>query len=78
MSKGEAIGILAQMAYMDGLTVEQVVALQIGVRCLCKRHFDSRRNMARRKAPADEYRTPPDVGAMVLNPPFGANEGGAA
>lgn len=78
MSKAEAIGVLARMAYMDGLTVEQVVALQIGVRCLCKRHFDSRRNMARRNAPADEYRTPPDVAAVIGNPPFGGKEGGAA
>ena len=78
MSKGEAIGILAQMAYMDGLSVEQVIALQVGVRSLCKRHFDSRRNMARRNSPKDEYRTPPDVVAVIGNPPFGGKEGGAA
>jgi hypothetical protein len=78
MSKAEAIGVLARMAYMDGLSVEQVVALQVGVRSLCKRHFDSRRNMARRNAPKDVYRTPPDVSAALVNPPMEAKKGDEA
>ena len=84
MSKVEAIGILADMSRSKKLSLDQVIALQMGVKCLCKRHFDHMRGLARRRAriaeeaAETEYTTPPDVLAAIGNPPFVAKEGGAA
>lgn len=64
MSKVEAIFVLADMSRSRKLTLEQVTALQMGVRCLCKRHFDHMRGLVRwRERKAKEA-------AVYITPPF--------
>ena len=52
MSRPEAAHILCHMATSRKVDVEGVVALQMGVHSLLKRHFDRQRNRARRMARA--------------------------
>ena len=49
MSRPEAAYVLARLAVMRKLDVDAVVALQMGVRTLLKRHFDRQRNWAKRR-----------------------------
>ena len=50
MSRPEAAHILCRMATSRKVDVDGVVALQMGVRSLMKRHFDKQRNRAIRRA----------------------------
>ncbi len=52
MSRPEAVKILCRMATMRKIDVNGVIALQMGVRSLLKRHFDRQRNWARRREQA--------------------------
>ena len=52
MSRPEAAHILCRMATLRKVDVEGVVALQMGVHSLLKRHFDTQRNRAKRRARA--------------------------
>ena len=52
MSRPEAAHILCRMAASRKVDVEGVVALQMGVHSLLKRHFDRQRNLVRRRARA--------------------------
>ena len=52
MSRPEAANILCRMATMRKVNVNGVIALQMGVRSLLKRHFDRQRNWARRREQA--------------------------
>lgn len=52
MSRPEAAHILCRMATSRKVDVEGVVALQMGVRSILKRHFDMQRYWARRRARA--------------------------
>ena len=52
MSRPEAVNILCRMATMRKVDVNGVIALQMGVRSLLKRHFDRQRNWARRREQA--------------------------
>lgn len=47
MSKVQAISVLANMSRSRKLNLEQITALQMGVRSLCKRHFDHMRGLVR-------------------------------
>ena len=53
MSRSEAAFLLMDMS-RGGVSREQVEALQLGVRSLVKRHFDSIKNKINRKARKDE------------------------
>ena len=48
----EAVNILCRMATSRKVDVNGVIALQMGVRSLLKRHFDRQRNYARRREQA--------------------------
>ena len=48
MGKPEAAMRLMQLACREGVREEEVIALQVGVRAIAKRHFDRGRNLARR------------------------------
>lgn len=50
MSRPEAAHILCRMSTSRKVDVDGVVALQMGVRSLMKRHFDKQRNLAIRRA----------------------------
>lgn len=50
MSRPEAAHILCRMATSRKVDVEGVVALQMGVKTILKRHFDTQRNRANRRA----------------------------
>ena len=52
MSRPEAAHILCRMATSRNVDVDGVVALQMGVKTLLKRHFDTQRNRAKRRARA--------------------------
>ena len=52
MSRPEAVNILCRMATSRKVDVKGVIALQMGVRSLLKRHFDRQRNWARRREQA--------------------------
>ena len=52
MSRPEAVNILCRMATMRKVNVKGVIALQMGVRSLLKRHFDRQRNWAKRREQA--------------------------
>ena len=52
MSRPEAAHILSRMATSRKVDVDGVVALQMGVKTLLKRHFDTQRNRAKRRARA--------------------------
>ncbi len=52
MSRPEAAYILCRMATMLKVNVKGVIALQMGVRSLLKRHFDRQRNWAMRREQA--------------------------
>lgn len=52
MSRPEAVNILCRMATSRKVDVNGVIALQMGVRSLLKRHFDRQRNWARRREQA--------------------------
>ena len=61
MSRPEAVNILCRMATMRKVNVKGVIALQMGVRSLLKRHFDRQRNWALRReqsANAAQQETP--------------------
>ena len=49
MSRAEAIGLLARMAARRNVSLEEVRALQVAVRCLAKRLFDTARWFSRRQ-----------------------------
>ena len=53
MSRSCAASLLMDMA-RGGVSREQVEALQLGVRALVKRHFDSMKNRANRKARSND------------------------
>ena len=62
MSRPEAANILCVMATSRKIDVNGVVALQMGVRSLMKRHFDCQRNRAMRRArAAKETEVQPNV-----------------
>lgn len=52
MSRPEAVNILCRMATSRKVDVNGVIALQMGVRSLLKRHFDRQRIWARRREQA--------------------------
>ena len=52
MSRPEAAHILCRMATSHKVDIKGVVALQMGVKTLLKRHFDNQRNKAKRRARA--------------------------
>ena len=58
MGKREAVGRLLEIAARRDLGVEDVIALQLAVRALCKRIFDSERHLKRRR----------ERGAAVVDP----------
>ena len=77
MTRPEAISVLAKLAQKRDTTLEEVVAIQIAVRNVCKRIFDRERNF-KRKHGADaagippKFFTPPAaLDAIMANPPLG-------
>jgi len=52
MGRPDAAAILCRMATSRKVNVNGVIALQMGVRSLLKRHFDRQRNWARRREQA--------------------------
>ena len=54
MSRAEAAFVLMKMMRRGGGTVREVEALQVGVRCLVKRHCDCMKNRARRNEKSAE------------------------
>jgi hypothetical protein len=64
MTKVEAISVLADMSRSQKLNLEQVTAIQMGVRSLCKRHFDHMRGLCRwRERKAKEAEAAAEGGA---------------
>jgi len=53
MSKREAVGRLLEISKGRDLGVDDVIAIQMAVRSLCKRLFDSERHYKRRRAAAE-------------------------
>ena len=74
MSYPEAIAILAELARKRTMSVDQVNALEMGVRRLMCRHFQRQRNWAKRRAakeaeagtPHDESLTPEEELADII------------
>ena len=67
MGRATALGVLARMAYDRSLSLEEVTALQMAVRCIAKRHFDAERRFKRRREAAR-------TAEMYLTPPFALAE----
>lgn len=69
MSKPEAAYILAKLATSRRVNTGGVIALQMGVRAILKRHFDRQRNWAkRREAKAASVPTVPTVHTVPAAP----------
>lgn len=68
MSKIEAAYILARLATSRRVNTGGVVALQMGVRALMKRHFDRQRNYARRREAAAEATTTEPPNHLTTEP----------
>ena len=49
MSRATASGLLMEMARLRSMTLDQVTALEMGVRRLMSAHFQKQRNLARRR-----------------------------
>ena len=54
MSRSEAAALLMDMSRRGGVSREEAKALQLGVRLLVKRHFDTIKNKIKREARKDE------------------------
>ncbi len=89
MGRATALGVLARMAYDRSLSIEEVTALQMAVRCIAKRHFDAERNWKRRHAAAalpppagvkssevEKLKSPEPFNLSTLQPSTPADEGG--
>ena len=77
MTRPEALASLALLAQKKTTTLEEVVAIQIAVRCISKRIFDRERNFKRRhlaeaaNIPPKFFTPPAAIDAIMANPPIG-------
>ena len=56
MGYREAVDIFMRLAKSRQRTAEEVAALEMGARQMCRRHFQRQRNWARRREAANEGR----------------------
>ena len=71
MSRSEALGILGRMAQKRGTTLDEVRALQVAVRCVVKRLFDTERHYKRKR---EENKGVGGVEDAFITPPFAVRE----
>ena len=69
MSKREAVGRLLEIAARRDLGVDDVIAIQLAVRALCKRIFDSARHYKRRRERDAAVVDPASGTGAFLTPP---------